>query len=90
MPNNSGGNNAKLEALHKREAVLKAAIAIEKVRQQKKDEKDEARLHTIIGSTLVLNAAKHADFNLMLKGILKNSTSLSDSETKLLRGKGWI
>lgn len=90
MPNSSGGSSAKLEALRKREAALKNAIAIEKVRQQKQEEKDEARLHSIIGAALVQNAAKHADFELMLKGILKSATSFSDGEKKLLRAKGWL
>ena len=86
MPNTQD----KLEALRRKEAALKAAIAVEKVRQQKRDEKDVARLYSIVGEALVSNALKHPDFELMLKGILKNSTNFSDGEKKLLRAKGWL
>jgi hypothetical protein len=82
--------NSKLEALRKREAALKAAIAIEKVRQQKREEKEEARLHSIIGQALLQNAHQHPDFELMLKGILKSATTFGESEKKLLRAKGWL
>jgi hypothetical protein len=83
-------NNDRLEALRKREAALREAIAFEKVRQQKKNEKDDARLHSIIGEALVNNAALHPDFELMLKGILKSQKSFTDGEAKLLRMKGWL
>jgi len=82
--------NDRLEALRTREATIKAAIAQEKVRQQKRDEKDEARLHSIVGEALVRNAKQHPDFELMLKGILKSATTLGESEKKLLRSKGWL
>jgi len=82
--------NEKLEALRKREAALKAAIAQELVRQQKKKEKEDARLCSIIGAALVQNAAAHPDFELMLKGVLRTSTTLGDNEKKLLRAKGWL
>lgn len=82
--------NEKLEALRKREAALKAAILRELVRQQKRKEKEDARLCSIIGAALVQNAAAHPDFELMLKGVLRTSTTLGDSEKKLLRAKGWL
>jgi len=82
--------NEKLEALRKREATLKAAIAAELVRQQKKKEKEDARLCSIIGAALIQNARNHPDFELMLKSVLQSSTSLTDSERKLLRAKGWL
>jgi len=83
-------DSGKLEALRKREAALKAAIAMEKIRQQKRDEKDASRLHSIIGQALVQSAREHSDFELMLKGILKSASTLGDSEKKLLRAKGWL
>ena len=90
MSSNSGASLNRIEALRKREQALKAAIAQEKVRQQKRDEKDAARLHSIVGRALLENAAKHADFELMLKSILQANTSFSDGEMKLLRAKGWV
>lgn len=89
--NNSGSSiNSKLDALRSREASLKAAIATEKVRQQKRDEKDTARLFSIIGAALVQNAAKHPDFELMLKGVLRTATTFNDSEKNFLKARGWL
>jgi hypothetical protein len=85
----NGRGSAKLEALRKKEADLKAAIAVEKVRQQRQAEKEEARLCSIIGAALVQKAAAHPDFESMLKSVLRSSTSPSDSDKKLLRAKGW-
>ncbi len=82
--------SSKLEALRKREAALREAIAAEKVRQQKRSEKEEARLHSIVGQALVQNARQHPDFELMLKSILKSAATLGESEKKLLQAKGWL
>jgi hypothetical protein len=91
MPNSSGDKaSSRIETLRQREAALKAAIAEEKVRQQKREEKEDARLHSIVGATLIHNARQHPDFELMLKGVLAKSTKLTDAETKLLRAKGWL
>jgi hypothetical protein len=91
MPNNSATNgNDRIEALRRRQAALREQVARELVRQQKKNERDEARLHSIIGGVLLRNAARHPDFELMLKSLLKSTTSFSDSEAKLLRAKGWL
>jgi hypothetical protein len=79
----------KLEALREREAALKTAIAVEKVRQQKKQAKDDARVHAIVGEALALYAAKSADFQLMLKQVLQSS-ELSDSDRLFLAKKGWL
>ena len=86
----SQSTNEKLEALRRRQAALREQMAIELVRLQKKNERDEARLHAIVGEALVLNARQHPDFELMLKGILKSATNLGESEKKLLRTKGWL
>jgi len=82
--------NGRLHALRKKEAALRAAIAIEKVRQQQKDDKEQARLCSIIGTVLVGNAARHPDFEMMLKSIVKSATSFTEGEKKLLRAKGWL
>lgn len=83
-------SNDKIEAIRKRQAALREQMARELVRRQKKNERDEARLHAIIGEALVANASKHPDFELMLKSILKAVTTFSDSDVKLLRRKGWL
>ncbi len=91
MSKNSGDKaNSRIDALRKREAALRDAIAQEKVRQQKHDEKDTARLHSIIGEALVKNAAQIPDFELLLKGVLARTTTLSEAQTKLLKARGWL
>jgi hypothetical protein len=81
--------NEKLEALRKREAALRAAIATEKVRQQKRHEKENARLFSIVGAALLQNAEQSSDFRLMLKQILQ-SADLRDTDRSFLVGKGWL
>ncbi len=81
--------NAVLDALRKKEAALKAAIATEKVKQQKRQEKDDARLFSIVGAALVQNAAQSPDFRLMLKQVLQ-SAALRETDRAFLAGKGWL
>jgi hypothetical protein len=80
----------KLEALQRRQAAGKAEMALLAVQLQKAKEKEDARLYSIIGQALIQNAAKHPDFELMLKSVLQTTTSLGDGEKKLLRSKGWL
>jgi hypothetical protein len=80
--------NGRLEALRKRQDALKTAIALEIVREQKKKERDEARLFSIIGAAAMRYAAKHPEFRLALKDVLQAATSLGDGERKLLREAG--
>jgi hypothetical protein len=47
---NGANGNGKIEALRKREAAIKAALAAEQVKQQKRKERDNARLASIIGA----------------------------------------
>ena len=82
--------NGRIEALKKREAEIRARIAEERVRQQRRVEKEYARLKTIVGGALLANAAKNTDFELMLKGVLKTTPIEAESDKKLLRAKGWL
>ncbi|MBB6146857.1 hypothetical protein HNQ77_004838 [Silvibacterium bohemicum] len=86
---NANSVNAKLEALRRREAALKAAIAEEKVRQQKRNAKDDARMFLVVGEALTRHAAKSPDFRLMLKQVLQ-SAELRDTDRTFLTGKGWL
>lgn len=83
----SGGD--KLEALRKREAALKAAIAAEKVRQLKRKEKDDARVFAVVGEALARYAEQSPDFRLMLKQVLQ-AAELRDTDRAFLAGKGWL
>jgi len=92
MPNNSGNNsngNDRIGALLRREAALKAAIAAEKVRQQKRKEKNDARVFSIIGEALTRQAERSPDFRLMLRQVLQ-SAELRDAERAFLAANGWL
>jgi alpha-D-ribose 1-methylphosphonate 5-triphosphate synthase subunit PhnG len=85
-------NGNKLDALRKREAALKAAIAEEQVRQQKRREKDRARLAAIVGEALLEEAARLPDFEALLKQTLRSAESLRRDERarQFLAGMGWL
>lgn len=85
--NNS--NNNKLEALRKKEAALKAAIAAEQVKQQKRNQRENERLFSVVGHALVENATKNPSFGLMVKQVLQ-AAELRETDRVFLTGKGWI
>jgi len=89
MNQNECKDNGRLEALRQREAALKAAIAAEKVRQQKRKEKSDARVFSIIGEALTRYAERSPDFRLMLKQVLQ-SAELRDADRAFLAGNGWL
>jgi hypothetical protein len=82
-------NSDRLEALRRKEAALKEAIAAEKVRQQKRSAKEDARLFSVLGEALTHYAAQSPDFKLMLKQVLQ-SADLRDTDRAFLAGKGWL
>lgn len=84
----ASGNANRLAALRKREATLKAAIAAEQVRQQKRKDKENARLFSVLGEALAHYASKSPDFKLMLKQVLQ-SAGLRDTDRAFLAGRGW-
>jgi hypothetical protein len=86
---NPTNGNARLEALRQREAALKTAIAAEKVRQQKRRERNDARVFSIIGEALARYAEQSPDFRLMLKQVLQ-SAELHDGDRAFLAGNGWL
>jgi HD superfamily phosphodiesterase len=81
--------NGKLETLRRREQALKAAIAEEKVRQQKLRAKGDARLFSVLGEALAHYAAQSPDFRLMLKQVLQ-SAELRETDRAFLAGRGWV
>src|SRR5271157_4519818 len=81
--------NGKIEALRKREAAIKAALAAEQVKQQKRKERDNARLASIIGAALIEVCAKQPEsVGVMVKQILAAS-SLRETDRAFLTAKGW-
>lgn len=87
--NNKTDGNERIEALRKREQAIKAAIAAEQIRRQKRKEKDDARLFSIVGAALVQNAAQSPDFRLMLNQVLQ-SAALREADRLFLAAKGWL
>jgi hypothetical protein len=85
----AGGNANRLAALRKREAALKTAIAQEQVRQQKRKEKNRARLATIVGTVLLEEAGRAHDFELLLKQTLKKAVK-DDKAAKFLMHMNWL
>jgi hypothetical protein len=90
MDTNSGTNgNGKLDALHRRKAALEAAITAEKITRQKKHERENARLASIIGAALIEVCSKQPEsVGVMVRQILAAS-SLRETDRAFLAGKGW-
>jgi hypothetical protein len=89
MLKNSGVNSDRLAELHRREAAIKAAIAAEKVREQKRKEKMDTRVFAIVGEALTRYAERSPDFRLMLKQVLQ-SAELRDTDRAFLSANGWL
>lgn len=87
MPNNLGSSSDRLEQLRRKEAALRAAIAEEKVRQQKRAEKDHARLASIVGECLMADLDVDSKLGLLLEESLKRNASPRDAE--FLKSRGW-
>lgn len=88
MATDSGTNgNARLEQLRRKEAALRAAIAEERVRQQKRAEKDHARLAGVVGECLMADLKVDNNLRLLLAESLKRNASPRDAE--FLRHMGW-
>jgi hypothetical protein len=81
--------NGKIEALRKKEAAIKAALAAETVKQHKRKQKEAARLASIIGAALMEACAKQPDtVGVMIRQLLQSS-ELREIDRALLSGKGW-
>jgi hypothetical protein len=87
--NNGIDGDAKLEALRKREAALKAKIAAQQVQNQKAKAKLDAREFATVGEALVKYAAQSPDFHLMLKQVLASAVT-DEAARKFLAGRGWM
>lgn len=89
MQRNLDAQNNRIQILRKREAALREAIAAEKVREQKRRAKDDARLHSILGNALVEHAEQSSDLRLMLQQVLQSAVK-ADSDRNFLKTKGWL
>jgi hypothetical protein len=81
--------SARLDALLKKQAALKGAIEIEKVREQRRYDREATRLHLIVGEALVRDSEDSPEFKSMLVRVLEG-TNLGSSERAFLARKGWL
>ena len=88
--NTTTNGQERIVLLKARERELRAKIAAEQVRQQKRREKENARLFSIVGQALVESGAKSPEtLGLMLKQVL--ASAVTDEPTrKFLSGRGWL
>jgi hypothetical protein len=88
-PANETKDNGRLEKLRKREAALKAAIAVEQVRRQKAEAKLEAREFAVVGEALCRYAGESVEFHKMISQVLQ--TVVTDEVLRrFLSGRGWF
>ena len=79
---------ARLEALLRKQDTLKAALAEARLQQQRRQEKEAARIAAIVGAALVRAAETSQSLKTMLTQVLQTA-DLSESERKYLNRKGW-
>jgi hypothetical protein len=89
MNSNGGSGNTRIAALLKREAALKAAIAEEKVRQQKANARIEAREFACVGEALVRYAGQSPEFKTMLRQVLPMAVT-DEKARQFLTARGWL
>ena len=80
-------DSARLAELRKREIAIRAAITAENHRQQRRKVRIRGKLVQIVGETLLDYAERTPDFNLMLRGVLKNVT---DERTQKFLAENWL
>jgi hypothetical protein len=89
---NGATGNGKIEALRKREAALKAALAAELVKQQKAKAKLAAREFATVGETVCKYAGQSPEFKTMLQQVLPVAAAAVADEParKFLASRGWL
>jgi hypothetical protein len=81
--------NEKMQSLFDRRAALDAKIAEARAVEQRRGIRIRRKLVEIVGTALLDQAAKSADFDLMIKGILKTAVT-EDSARRFLFRLGWM
>ena len=88
LVNENTNNGSKLDVLLKRAGQLEALIAAEKLKQQKREQRETEKLERLLGGAVRKTGAGSADFRLMIA-----QTALSgmtdEKERSFLREKGW-
>jgi|HubBroStandDraft_1064217.scaffolds.fasta_scaffold469833_2 hypothetical protein len=90
MRNHIGNNsNPKIEALLQKIAESRSALAEERVRDQKKAERESNRLNLIVGGVMVREGEDSPEFRDMLIRILRGS-DIAESAKAFLVKRGWL
>lgn len=90
MRNHIGNNsNPKIEALLQKIAESRSALAEERVRDQKKSERELSRLNLIVGGVMIRESEDSPEFRDMLIRILRGS-DVTESEKAFLAKKDWL
>lgn len=84
---NQAGSDGRLSKLREREAALKTAIAIERVRLERRREKEQARLAGIVGRCVLADLKANPQIGLAVEESLKRHADPRDAE--FLRARGW-
>jgi hypothetical protein len=84
---NVTNGNGRLEALRKREAALREQIAAEKIRQERRREKEKLRHAMILGTSLLSDLDDYPQMKTLLQEILQRHSNPRDAE--FLRAQGW-
>jgi hypothetical protein len=85
----NGNRNKRIDALLRREAELKAAIAVEKVKEQKRRDKERERLCAIVGSICVRDGEETPEYKAMLIRTMQGA-DMSDGDRAFLVRMGWL
>ena len=86
---NGDGQFDGLQALLKRQAALRDAIAAEKIRLQRREQKETERLESLIGRIVLAASENDAEFKARVRAAVEN-VPLLEGEKKLARAKGWL
>jgi hypothetical protein len=60
----------RIEALRKREAEIRAKIAVEESKRRKRDEKDRERVRLLVGGALLVDAEKNPEARAVVLAVL--------------------
>jgi hypothetical protein len=85
----TGNGNPKLEALLKRADQLDALIASEKLKQQKREQRETEKLDRLLGSAVRKTGAGSSDFRLMIAQTALSGVT-DEKERNFLKEKGWL
>ena len=86
---NGSNSNERIESLKKREAEIRAKLAEERLKQQKREWREYKRLKDIVGGALLAKSAEDAEVEEMVKRIVKAAPITSEGDKRLLRSRGW-